>query len=67
MAVSDAKRKANAKWDRENIATLACRVKKEQADAFKEYCNNIGETANTVLKNYVLHCIEQTDDEGIEP
>ena len=59
MAVSDAKKRANAKWDNENMSTLACKVKKEQADAFKEYCKEQGKTSNTVLKDYVLECIDQ--------
>jgi hypothetical protein len=58
LAVSDSKKKANAKWDSENMATLACKVKKAQAEAFKAYCASVGKTANTVLRDYVLECIE---------
>lgn len=57
MAVSDAKKKANAKWDSENMATLACKTKKEQAEKFKSYCTAIGKTTNAVLRDYVLGCI----------
>ena len=57
MAVSDAKKKANAKWDSENMATLACKVKKRQADMFKAYCADTGNTSNAVLRDYVLRCI----------
>lgn len=57
MAVSDAKKKANAKWDSENMATLACKVKKMQADMFKAYCADTGHTSNAVLRDYVLRCI----------
>ena len=62
MAVSDAKKKANAKWDSENMATLACKVKKEQADRFKAYCSEIGKTSNAVLRDYVLDCIGEKQD-----
>lgn len=58
MAISEAKKKANAKWDSENMATLACKVKKEQAAAFKMFCKNQGKTSNTVLREYVLDCID---------
>lgn len=66
MAVSEKKKASNAKWDSANMATLGCRVKKIQATAFKEYCENQGKTSNTVLKDYVLGCIGEPDeqDEG---
>lgn len=66
MAVSDAKKKANAKWDNANMSTLACKVKKEQAESFKAYCKEKGVTTNTVLKSYVLDCIGQSDRENTE-
>lgn len=64
MAVSEAKKKANAKWDAENMATLACKVKRTQAAAFKSYCAERGKTSNTVLKDYVLDCIGESDEGG---
>lgn len=64
MAVSDAKKRANQKWDNTNMATLACKIKKSQADRFKEYCTEKGKTSNAVLREYVLDCIGEsaTDD-----
>ena len=41
------------------MATLGCRVKKEEAEAFKEYAKEQGKTANTVLKEYVFQCIDE--------
>ena len=57
MAVSDAKKKANQKWDTANMATLACKVKKDQAERFREYCTNKGETVNAALQGYISSCI----------
>lgn len=57
MAVSESKKKANMKWDSANMSTLACKVKKEQAEQFKAYCAGVGETVNAVLQNYVAGCI----------
>ena len=57
MATSEAQKKAAAKYHKENISSLACRVKKEQADKFKVYCKCIGKTSNAVLREYVLSCI----------
>ena len=43
MPVSESKKKANAKWDSENMATVAC----------------IGKTSNAVIRDYVLECIDE--------
>ena len=61
MSPSDAQKKAAAKYHKENIASLACRVKKEQAEQFKSYCESQGKTSNAVLREYVLACIKETD------
>lgn len=61
MAVSEAKKRANKKYQAEHIASLACRVKKEQADKFKAYCADIGKTSNAVLRDYVLECIDEKE------
>ena len=63
MAVAESRKKANAKWDAENMTTLGCRVKKTQADKFKAYCSEIGKTSNAVLRAYVLDCIGEKNTE----
>ena len=50
------------KWDKENMATLGCKVKRAEATAFKEYAAQQGKTANTMLKDYVLNCIAAEPD-----
>jgi len=70
LATTVAQKRASAKYQKENIASLACRVKKEQAEKFKSYCISIGKTSNAVLREYVLECIDETverDTEGGEP
>jgi hypothetical protein len=59
--VSDARRKANEKWDKENMITLGCRLKRTQAQAFKEHAAEQGKTANTMLRDYVLDCIGEDE------
>jgi len=63
MAISEAQKKASAKYHKENIASLACRVKKEQAEKFKAFCANRGKTSNAVLREYVLECINEVVSE----
>jgi len=64
VPVSEAKKRANKKYQAKNIASLACRVKKEQAEKFKTYCAEIGKTSNAVLRNYVLDCIGEKQEAG---
>lgn len=67
MAVSRAKRTANNKWDAENMKLVACKVKKEDAEAFKDYADANDTTPNALLRGYIYTCIgkdENTDGEG---
>ena len=57
MAVRESQKNASVKWHRENMGTLACKVKREQAEEFKAFCQLQGTSANTVLKSFVLSCI----------
>lgn len=61
MSPSEAQKKAAAKYHKENIASLACRVKKEQAEKFKMYCEAQGKTSNAVLREFVLECIAENE------
>ena len=63
MPTTKAQKRASAKYQQEHIASLACRVKKEQADKFKAYCESMGKTSNAVLREYVLNCIEDNENE----
>lgn len=64
MPPTEAQRRASAKYQRENIASLACRVKKDQAEKFKAYCTGKGKTSNAVLRDYVLDCIGEHSEGG---
>ena len=44
----------NVKWDRENMRSLTCRLRREQADVFKAYCAENNTTPGRLLKEYVL-------------
>ncbi|MCI8855695.1 MAG: hypothetical protein HFH26_03995 [Clostridiaceae bacterium] len=59
MAPRESQKRASLKWDKENMTTLGCKVKREQAADFKAYCDGQGKTSNTVLKDFVLECIDK--------
>ena len=61
LSPSEAQKRASAKYQRENIASLACRDKKDQAEKFKAYCASMGKTSNAVLRDYVLDCIDEKE------
>lgn len=48
MPVSDAKKKANAKWDSANMSTISCKLRKDKADAFRAACQTAQTTPNGV-------------------
>lgn len=61
MAVSEAQKRASNKYNREHMATLGCKVKKEHAERFKQYAAEKGTTSNAMLSRYVLDCIGEND------
>lgn len=48
--VTEARKRANAKWDKENMTILGCKVKKEYAAKFRAACAAQGTTPNAILK-----------------
>ena len=59
MSVSRAKRASNNKWDKENMKIVACKIKKDYAEAFKQYADEKNTTPNALLRNYIYNCIEK--------
>ena len=62
MPISRAKRQANNKWDSENMKIVACKVKKEDAQAFKDYAEEHKTTPNALLRKYIYKCIDKPED-----
>ncbi len=61
MAVSAKKKASNAKWDKENMTVLACKVSKEKAAKFKAFAASNGKTVHGQLSEYVDKCIGVKD------
>ena len=57
MAVSRAKRTSNNKWDKENMKLVACKIRKEDAEAFKQYAEDNNTNTNALLRNYIYSCL----------
>ena len=54
---SEAQKKSRNKWDKKNMATLGCKIRKEYAERFKQYAEDNGTTANALLKDFVMEKI----------
>ena len=67
MPVSRAKRASNNKWDKENMKIVACKIKKEDAEAFKQYADDNNTSPNALLRNYIYNCLGKDikDNENI--
>lgn len=53
MALTEARKRANAKWDKANMASLSCRVKMDTANAFRELCEQRGTTVSMALSTFI--------------
>lgn len=61
MPVSRAKRASNNKWDKENMKIVACKIKKEDAENFKQYAEDNNTTPNALLRSYIYNCIGKSE------
>lgn len=50
MPITDARRRANQKWDAENMVCQTIKVKKTLLEDFKAACAARGDKVNTVLR-----------------
>lgn len=63
MAVSERQKQLAQAWDRENMRTLSCRVRTDEAEVFKQYCAAHDTTPGNLLKKYVGKCIYEYGEE----
>ncbi len=59
---SEAQKRASNKYNLEHMSTLGCKVKKEDAQAFKQYAEERKTTPNALLRGYVYKCIGKKED-----
>ena len=63
MAVSEKQRQLALEWDRKNMKSLSCRVRKNDAEIFNEYCFAHNTTPGKLIKEFVLDCVKKYDEE----
>ena len=57
MAVSEMKKASTAKWDKENMTVLGCKVSKKKAEQFRQYAKEHGNSVHKQLLEYVDQCV----------
>lgn len=62
MALSEARKKANQKWDAANMKIVACKIKREDADKFAEIAKSNGTTPNELIRNFIAEYIKAAED-----
>lgn len=56
--VRESRKKANAKWDKENMTVIGCRIRRDRAEAFKAICAASGTNPNAVFLAVVKATLE---------
>lgn len=53
-------REAQKRWDKDNMATVTCRITKKKFEEFKAACEALGTTRNAVILNAINRIIEES-------
>ena len=61
--VSASQKAAARKWDKENLRSVSCRLRTEDAELFKEFCATRGTTAGALIKQFILLTLEKYKEE----
>ena len=57
--VTEAKKRSNAKWDKENMTMLGCKVRKTKANEFKTACAIMNTTPSAVFRRAMNDFMEE--------
>ena len=63
MEITENQLKAKREWDRTNLKTFSCRIKRDYAEYFLAYCKAHNTSPNQILKKCVFDCIKKYGEE----
>ncbi len=63
MTISEKKKASNYKWDRENMTTLGCRLRRDYAERIKAAAAAAGTTPSTIMRQALDAFMEGRQDE----
>ena len=69
--ITESRKKANKKWDKENMITLSCKVRKELAENLRKYADSQGLTIGFYARRAMEYCNNnninlQSDNDKVE-
>ena len=69
--ITESRKKANKKWDKENMITLSCKVRKELAENLRKYADSQGLTIGVYARSAMEYCKNnninlQSDNDKVE-
>ena len=59
MPVSEKQKEYSRKWDKDNMRTLATRVRTDVAEDFKKYCEEKGTSCTSEVKRLIEAALEE--------
>lgn len=62
--LTDAQKRARNKWDAQNMAVVACKIKQETAEAFKAAAKVDGTTPNELIRGWIAAYMDSKNPEA---
>ena len=62
--VRESQKQARNKWDAENMKVVGCKIRKDQAEAFRALCIARNTTPNEVLRKAILSFMGEGEAEN---
>ena len=63
MSTKEARKAASARWDKEHMTVLSCKVTKVKATEFREACKKLEVVPNQVFRQAIDQVIENAKKE----
>jgi len=60
--MTDAQKRAVAKYSSEKMATVSCRISKAKAERFKQACETLGKSKYSVLNEAIENTIKTAEE-----
>ena len=61
--ISEAQKRASAKWAKNNMAMFSCKMTKDKANAFKNACEKLGLVPNQVFNRAADEVINEAEED----
>ena len=62
MPVKESKKKANSKWDKENMKTISVKLRKEIVAEFYRYAKENNTTAHRLMADFIIEKVSSLEE-----